>query len=665
MRWIGRILLTVLTLAVLVVVGLFFIPSERIAAIASDRFKQATGRDLSINGDIRPTIYPSLGVRIADVAVANAGWAGDAPMITADGLSVGVALGALIDGRVQVREMTLIRPDIRLMRAKDGRANWEFDTAAASEPAPAGETSGSGAPAAVSVDLAQISDGRVSFEDRASGQSYALDAIDATLRLPDPSGAAELALSARMNGQKIAAETTIQSFMSFLAGDVRGLDAKASVGGSDIRFDGRAGLSPLAADGALNAGLSDMDALFAALDQIAPELPRGLGQKVDVVAQFTLAPEGSVHLRGAEIALDQNRLTGDADLYFEDVPKLRARLSGGVMDLSALDPGGSGQGGSGAEGTGGWSKDRIDASALSALDGEVAIQLDGVNLGSAQIGPSDVVMRLNRSRLVLDLRRIAAYSGTVAGEFVINNRSGLSVGGNLNLADIALQPLLQGFADYDRLVGRGDLSVSFLGVGQSVDAIMNSLKGQGQFAVGKGELLGLDLAGMLRNLDASYRGIGQKTIFDSITASFAMENGVLSNADLDFLAPVLKAAGAGKIGLGGQTLDYRVTPSAFTGEDGLGGISVPVLITGTWANPKFRPDLEGLIDQNLAEEKAKLEAEAKARLEAARQRAEEAAKAKVAEELGVDAETLTDTESLEDAVKDKVEGEMKTLLGLD
>jgi len=674
MRWIGRIILTLLTLAVVVVVGVFFIPTERIAAIASARFHEATGRTLTIKGDIRPTLYPHLGVRIADVAVSNAPWAGDAPMVRAEALSVGVAFAGLTSGNIRVEELRFVRPEIDLTRATDGRGNWELDppaTSPATTPATtqdtAPDTPGAPTETSVSVDLAQITSGRVSFTDLASGQSYALNDVDATLRLPDAGGTAELSMSARMNGQAIKLSTTIDAFTSFLAGDVRAVAATAALGGSKIGFEGRAGLSPMAADGALEAGLSDMAALFAALGQAAPELPRGLGQTADIRAQFTLAPEGSIHLRGAVIQLDQNRLTGDADLYFDEKPKLRARLAGGSMDLSALGMSASGGGGNSSGSSGGssaatgWPHETIDASALAALDGEIAIKLDGVDLGAAQLGGTELVARLNRARMVIDIARVAAYGGTVAGEFVVNNRSGLSVGGTLRFADMALQPLLKGFADYDRLVGRGTLNLKFLGVGSNVDAIMNSLSGSGTLAIGKGELLGLDLAGMLRNLDTSYRGAGQKTIFDRVQATFTMDKGVLSNSDLDFAAPVIRASGKGDVGLGAQTLNYRVTPVALQGADGTGGISVPVIISGTWANPKFRPDLEGLIDNNFEEEKAKLEAEAKARLEAEKQKAKE----KIADELGIEADAVETADDLEDALKDKAEKELKKLLGLD
>ena len=69
-----------------------------------------------------------------------------------------------------------------------------------------------------------------------------------------------------------------------------------------------------------------------------------------------------------------------------------------------------------------------------------------------------------------------------------------------------------------------------------------------------------------------------------------------------------------------------------------------MLITGPWAKPKFKLDMEALAQEKLAIERAKLEARAK--VEAARLEAE--AKAKLADELGV---VQQDGETLEDAAR--------------
>jgi len=321
----------------------------------------------------------------------------------------------------------------------------------------------------------------------------------------------------------------------------------------------------------------------------------------------------------------------------------------------------------------GWSTDVIDTSVLAALDAEVTLVANSINLGTVKLGHSSVAAKLDRSRVVFTLNEVRTYDGVIKGQVVLNGRGGLSVGGDLSASGLAMTPLLRDLADYERLVGVGDMRLKFLGVGNTMDAIMNSLSGDGSCKLGQGEILGLDLVGMLRNLDTSYRGEGQKTVFNSIGATFTIKDGVLRNDDLSFIAPLAKALGAGDIGIGTQTLKYRVNPVVMSAADGSGGISVPVLITGTWANPKFRPDLQALIDQNLAEEKAALEAKvaaekaaAEARLQAekaaleARLAAEKAKALQRAQEV-LDVE-IEEGETLQDAARRKLEDEAKRKL---
>ena len=72
-------------------------------------------------------------------------------------------------------------------------------------------------------------------------------------------------------------------------------------------------------------------------------------------------------------------------------------------------------------------------------------------------------------------------------------------------------------------------------------------------------------------------------------------------------SPLLRVLAAGKADLVKETLDFRsrLDPKFVTTLKGQGdatqraGIMVPVLISGTFAEPKFRPDLKGLLQQQL------------------------------------------------------------------
>ena len=114
-------------------------------------------------------------------------------------------------------------------------------------------------------------------------------------------------------------------------------------------------------------------------------------------------------------------------------------------------------------------------------------------------------------------------------------------------------------------------------------------------------------------------------------------------------------------------MNYRLRPTALAAEDGTGGVMVPLLITGTWADPKFRLDLESIARE-------KMEAEAKAvaaRLEEEAKAAEAAAKAeleqRLRDELGVEVapdETLGDAaqRGAQDALEDQARQALEEIL---
>lgn len=659
MRWIIRIVITLITLVVIAVAALFLIPSDKIARIAEAQFLKNTGRALSISGDVSPQLFPRLGVKLEGVSIANADWSRQGPMLEAASMEMGVGFSSLLGGDIVVEAFDVQSPVIRLEKARDGRANWDFVSDIG------GKDDGGGDTADVSLPLAQITNGSVDFTDAQAGKSYALSALDATLRLADLKGVGQVDLSALLKGQAVKLSGSIVGVQQLLDGGVQAVDLTASAGGNSTSFKGNAGMKPVQAKGALTASITDQNALFALMDQTAPRIPVGLGQKVKASGELTLTADNQVFFRNATIDLDQNQLTGAVDIALKDTPYVTARLQGGSLDFSAMSTDTSSGDGAANAGAGGWSDARIDVSGLSGVNGEFSLKAKAINLGSIQLAATDVKGTLDRSRLVLNLGEVGVFGGSVSGQFVVNGRGGLSVGGDLSASGVAMQQVLRDFAGFERLVGDASMSLKFLGVGGTMNEIMNGLKGSGRMDVGRGELLGFDIAGMIKNLDASYQGDGSKTVFDDITASFTIAGGILHNSDLNFVAELLTATGKGSLDLGGQTIKYRVEPVALAGrlKD---GIRVPILIEGPWNNIRFRPDLEALIDTVLEAKKEELkalakvkEAELKAKAKAKETELKAKAAAKLKEELGV---VRKDGQSAEDALKEGLEDKAKDAL---
>ncbi|MBE2277786.1 MAG: AsmA family protein [Rhodobacteraceae bacterium] len=643
MRWILRIVVVLVALVAVVAGGVALIPAERIAAMATAQFQRLTGRELRIEGGVSPRFWPVLGVATGPVSIANAEWSDeDGPMFAADRLVIEINASALLGGDIRILGLSAERPRILLERAKNGQENWVFG--GGGEGDSAGEVSAAtpGVGRAYTLEKGAIRGGTIRFVDHAAGRDVTLDDVDLDLAIPDFSGPFTLKASAVTAGQKAGIVAEIGVFSAFTEGRVVPVTLSATAGGSRLAFDGRAGWQPLVAEGTLEADLADLAAVSALAGTAAPELPQGFGRdRLAVTGSFTLDEAGVAYLRGAMIEADGNRLSGDLDLApGKDRPKLSASLRSPALAFStgtAAPAASGGGGGSAPVAETGWPKAEIDVSGLGAMDAAVALVAGSVDLGGLKLGETRMVVTLDRARAVFDLAKVTAYGGEIAGQFVANGRGGLSVGGDLMFANLQMQDLLSDLIGWDRLIGQGNLNVKFLGIGNSVDAIMKSLKGEGRLALGKGEVRGLDVAGMLRTLDTSYVGEGQKTIFDGVSGSFSMADGVLSNGDLKLQAPYLVATGAGTVGLGARNLDYSIRPVAFPGEDGTGGVMVPLRITGAWADPTFHLDLESIAREKMEAEAKATEARAKAELEK-----------KLQEELGIE---RADGESLEDAAK--------------
>ncbi|WP_371154878.1 AsmA family protein [Jannaschia sp. 2305UL9-9] len=661
MGWLFRVAMLLVTLAVVAAVALILVPTDRIAALASERFQAATGRALAINGPVRATLWPHIGVRAEGIEIANAPWSEQGPMLRAEALDIGVSLGSVLGDRIVVDRLDVTGARLVLERNADGSGNWEMSApaeAAATQTTPVAPVEGGERSRAVSIDRALLSGAEVTFIDHGADTSIALRAVDLTARLPDLEGAVEIEGSALLNGVALTADAGIGSLRALSDGALTPLTLNVVSGGTTLSLDGRVDIDPMSFEGDMDASSTDRFAVLRALEIAPPDLPEGLGRdRVAVSSTLTLAPAGSLHLRGLTVDLDDNTLTGAADILpGEDRPRISATLAAPTLNLTGLSR--QGQGGESAlVAEAGWGREAIDVSGLFAADADLTFTSGAITLGDARLDQVAVAITLNRGRAVITLQPVVAYGGTVTGDIVVNGRGGLSSRVNLDLAGLQMQPFLTEFADFDRLIGQADVALRLLGVGNTAQALVDSLDGSIGFKVGQGEVLGLDVGGMIRTLDTSFRGEGQKTIFDGISASFAVTEGVATGDDLSLRAPLLISTGAGSIDLGAQTLSYRLMPTLRRNADSE-GVTVPILITGPWGNPRIRPDLEWLARQELEararEEAAKLEARVRSEAEEARARAEEAARRSIAEELEVDPDTLGSREAIEDAIKERV-----------
>ncbi len=106
----------------------------------------------------------------------------------------------------------------------------------------------------------------------------------------------------------------------------------------------------------------------------------------------------------------------------------------------------------------------------------------------------------------------------------------------------------------------------------------------------------------------------RKTDFSSLTGSFSLKNGVANNPDLAMASPLIRLAGAGSANLISEQLDYKLKTSVVgslkgqggEGKNDLAGVEIPLMISGSFQEPKFALDTQALFDSKLKEETEKV-----------------------------------------------------------
>jgi uncharacterized protein involved in outer membrane biogenesis len=173
--------------------------------------KDATGRELTLAGDIELEIGLRPTLIVEDVGLQNAPWGSRPELAKIKRLQIRVALLPLIIGTVEVRRLILIEPDLLIESNKSGKSNLEFETAKqdnAAKPKEQVSTGGRVAMPALVMREMSIQNGRLTFKDGQSGKTYAV-ALESLTAVAGPDNLIALGLRGAYNSRPCQAEGTV------------------------------------------------------------------------------------------------------------------------------------------------------------------------------------------------------------------------------------------------------------------------------------------------------------------------------------------------------------------------------------------------------------------------------------------------------------------------
>jgi AsmA protein len=161
--------------------------------------------------------------------------------------------------------------------------------------------------------------------------------------------------------------------------------------------------------------------------------------------------------------------------------------------------------------------------------------------------------------------------------------------------------------DFDKIDGRMQAKVALRSAGASQQAIMSNLSGTAFLTVQDGAIRGLNVAQMIRSLTANTLNgwqdtNEQSTDLSQLSASFRIDRGQATTTDLNLVGPLVKMTGAGTVDLGTKMLAFRLEPKLVMTTEGQGrtsdpvGLGIPVVLEGSWAQPRIYPEMSGILD---------------------------------------------------------------------
>ncbi len=599
------------------------------------KVSEATGMPFSLNGDLSLTLFPWVGVSFSDLALGNPEGFQGKSFVKISSFEARVKLMPLLSKEIEVKKFLLDGPEIYLERKKDGAANWEAigkksqkddkkESPAVSDSNKEKTVDGFPVKSLV-VGEFSITNGRLIYVDGDTKKEIS----DLELRLTD-----------------VTFDKPI------------GIDFKAMVDKKAVSLNGKIG--PIGSEP--GRGTLPIDIGFAALDQLSTKItgsvtepltsqkfdlsinvatfsPRSLvaslGEKFPVQTsdQEVLKKVGmsfrvkgdpaSIEISDGKLILDDSQLEFTGTVKEMTKPDVNFALNLDAINLDRYLPvssekvkkeegGDNKQGEPVAKGATPSEKKNIDYQPLRELVLEGEVKIGELIAHGAKIQNFEMKVLGKKGVFTLKPFILNLYKGSFSTVGTVNVQGEVpKTALEFDAQKVEVGPLMRDSMDKDVLEGALTAKGSITLKGDDPDMIKKTLNGKGELLFTDGAIVGIDIAGMVRNLTSSFTGEKKttrpRTDFAELKAPFTMTNGLFKTAGTSLSSPLLRLGMTGDANLVTEALNFKVKPKFVGTLKGQGdtkdrsGITVPVIVGGTFSKPEYSPDLKGLVDEMVPE----------------------------------------------------------------
>lgn len=565
------------------IVGVLLIDWNRLAPWAAGRATATIGREVRVEEIEVDWAWDPL-VTIRGLSVTNVEWAKEPLLADVPELRLRLSIPALLRWRLELPELTLIRPVLSLEQDGKGRANWDFTSGAVAAEAAAPDQRGE----MPLIGRLRIEEGRLTYHDPRRG----ID-LESRISTAAVSGSEHLRLAGNGTVEGKPFEVTLQSgsLLALREGDEP----------YPLRLDLMAGGTSLKLDGTMREPIR-MEGADLALDLSGPDLAEIFplfGIPTPTTAPYQLAGQlqrndGNWRVEGLRGRVGESDLSGWVAIApREEIPLIEAELRSRqlrLIDLGGLiglDPGQKDPAASVAPPGKVLPDVPVTLERLRAADMDIRFEGDAVEVPDLPLREVDFHLKLEQGRAQLDPLRFVADIGEIAGQVTLDGRQDNPRGDfDLSIRNLGLKQFWADTRFADETDGMVGGRIRLTGHGRSLSEILGSADGDAMLVMEGGrishllvELAGLDVAEGLATLVE-----GDKPIMvRCLVADFAAQKGRLGSRMLVLDTSDTNIGGRLALDLGLERLDGRLVPepkdfSPLTAR-------VPIIIGGTFADP--------------------------------------------------------------------------------
>lgn len=599
-KW-GKILGGVVVLLVAVVVAgvaiLSTLDFNEYKGLIAEEAKKATGRDLTISGNLNLEISLNPALAVDGVSFANAEWGSRPEMVRVDRFAAEVSLIPLLSGQVVVNRLLIEGVDLLAETNKDGRGNWEFAAAKPAEAAPA--DSGSGAATLPSVDQVVMRDIRVTYKDGLSGEEYrvALDELTAAAGTVDTP--VEIALKGSLNEKPFSVEGTLGSVSQMASADsIYPIDIDAKAFGVDTGYKGTLGTpaGSVAVNGDVNLSIPSIAKTLADVADLVPGFAApALGADVLTVTSKLVFDGKVAKLNGLGLGLGKTDLAGSIEANIGGAkPAVNAALTSNLIDVDELFPPQE-ESAAPAEPAAApadgrvFPKDPLPLDGLKAADVNLTFNGKKVIVQRNEIDDIAVKLSLKGGNLNVDPLAATVVGTKIGGRVALDgSKSTPTLAAKVSAAGLDYGELLKQRGLTDIAEGKLDANVDITGAGGSVRSLMASLNGgvvvqteNGKINSNALNIVSSDVMSVLPGFNST----DDKTLKCGVV-NLKIKDGIAGVHSMVFETGGLSAIGVGNIDLREEQLALVVDPRAKNASLASAAV-VPVSITGTFLKPEW------------------------------------------------------------------------------